>query len=339
MSGCSTASVQAYEDCGASAQGLLPYDATDINTKAIQAAVASATPNGAPSSFKVVAEAMLRSGGLIYYKSNPGDCGTPSPIPGIGVPQIAGLSGSAGSGVVGGLGAAGIISGPLTLGIGAAITVGVGAIEQIFAHHSEAVANEQATICAVVNFFNKYKKQIDVAVQTGQISPDQGAQYLIQIANQAQTGLSSIEKTCDAACVYAAICQAFMNFCHTWYDSIAPAGYIFPQQPGGAPTAMGTPPGGVTATPSNPAPLAPIRSLPQNTYLPAGPGTVAPLAPQLTINSALPGNVRAPDYLNLGYNQQTGQSGQAADVPSFAVNWTMIGAIAAVIALLIVARR
>ena len=37
-------------------------------------------------------------------------------------------------------------------------------------------------------------------------------------------------------------------------------------------------------------------------------------SPALTTNATVPGNASASDYLNLGYNQQTGQSGQVADV-------------------------
>lgn len=341
MSGCSTASAQAYENCGAPAQGLLSYNANDPNAAAIAAAVASSKPANAPSGYAAVCEAMLRAGGLIYYKSNPGDCGAPPSLTGITSGQIAGLSGQAASGVTGVLGAAGFLSGAATLGIGTAITGAVEGIETIFSHHAEAVANEQATICSVAGYFNAAKKQIDAACRAGQISPDAACAYLTQVCNQAKSGLASIMKSCNAACVYQAICQAFINFAHTYYDSIAPTGGVFAQQPGGAPSAYGTPPGGVTVTPSNPAPAAPVRSTPASTYAPAGPSASGTTAPNITTNQALPGNVGAVDYLNLGYNQPTGQAAQRADVPSTSggVNWSAVAGIAAVIALIFTLAR
>jgi hypothetical protein len=334
MAGCATLSAQVYEDCGAPAQGLAKYNALDPNSAAIKAAVASSKPPKAPNSYLNVCEAMLRSGGMIYYKNSPGDCGAPGKVPGFGSGQIAGLSGQAASGVVGGLGVAGIIGGAATLGISAAVAVSVGAIEQIISHHAAAVADEQGTLCSVVAYFNQAKFAIDGAVRAGQISPDQAVSYLTQVANQVQSGLASIEQTCNAACVYGGVAQAFMNFSRTWYDSISPNTGIFPQAPGGPPTYYGTPPGGVTSAPGSLPPAPPIRALLGNEYAPAGPQPGIGLAPPLNLNAALPGNTKAPDYLNQGYNQQTGQSGQAADVPPSTINWTMIGAIVGIIALL-----
>jgi len=335
MSGCPGTSAQAYEDCGAPAQGLSRYPGF-LTGSAIDAAIRSAVlqskPSGAPSSYAVVCEAMLRAGGLIYYKSNPGDCGAPPAPGGITSGQVAGLSGSAASGVIGGLGAVGAISGVATLGITSAISFAVGGIESIFAHHEQAVANEQATICAVANYFNPAKKQIDDACRTGVISPDAASAYLTQVCNQAKTGLSSIAKVCNAAYVYQAICQAFINYAHTWYDTIAPTVGVYPQAPAAAPTAPGTPPGGVTVSPTSPAPAPPVRSQAGSTYAPA----ILTSAPPLNLNSSLPGNYGGVDYLNLGYNQQTGQSGQAADVPpTEGINWVAVGAVAAVIALVV----
>ena len=330
MSGCQANTPQQYEDCGAPAMGLARYG-VDPNVSAIKAAVQQSQPSGAPSGYLNVCEAMLRAGGLIYYKSTPGDCGSISVPTGISSGQITGLAGGAASGVVGGLGAVGVLSGAATLGIGSAITLAVAGISDIFAHHAEAVANEQATICKVALYFNQAKQAIDKAVRYTQISPDEGVSYLIQVANQAKTGLSTIMKSCNAACVYMAICNAFTFYARTWYDYIAPRGVMFTQAPGGPPTGYGTAPGGVTVSPSNPAPPIPLRALPGNIYAPAIVGS----SPPLNENVALPGDLRASDYLNLGYNQQTGQSTQAADVPPpTPINWGAVAAIAAVVLLL-----
>jgi len=156
---------------------------------------------------------------------------------------------------------------------------------------------------------------------------------LIQVCNSAKSGLASIAHACNAACVYQAICQAFINYAHTWYDSIAPtSGVVFAQQPAGAPTSIGTPPGGVAVTPSSLAPPSPVRSLPGTGYAPSGPSASGSVAPLLASNSLITGNPGAVDWLNLGYNQQTGQSAQAADVPNTTnINWTAIGAVASIV--------
>jgi hypothetical protein len=321
MTSCALTSVPAYQSCECANLGLASYGA-DPNDAAIKAAVASAAPSGVRlADFKTAAEAMVRAGGLCYFKTNPGDCGSPSALPGITSGQIAGLSGSAASGVVGGLGAAGIIGGAATLGISAAISVAVAGIEGIFAHHAQAVANEQSTICSVMNYFNPAKHAVDAAVASGQITPDEGITYFIQVANQAKNGLQGIMKSCNAACWYVGFVQAFINYARTWYDFIAPP-FIAAQAPGGPPATYGTPPGGVGTSPGSPAPLPPLRSLPGSTYLPAGPSGINALGQPLQINATLPSgtpsfaNSVPSDYLNLGYNQQTGQSAQRADVPN-----------------------
>ena len=338
MSGCPGTSATAYENCGAPAQGLQPYGAIGNGTLSawIAAAVAQSKPAGAPSGYAVVCEAMLRARGLIYYKQNPGDCGSAGAVPGVlSPPQLVGLSGTAAGGAVAGLGAAGVLAGPATLGISTAISVGVAALEGIFAHHDQAVANEQATICAVANYFNPIMRQLDAAVKSGAISSDTGITNLQQVILTAKNGLVWIIKSCDAACVYAGILQAHLYFAKNYYPSLAPANNIYPQAPANPPDGVGTPPGGVTVTGTTPPPPPPVRSLPSNTYAPAGPSVGNGTGNGLTSNNQLPGNPLAPDNLNAGYNQQTGQSAQAADVPNVPIDWTMIGAIVAIIALLV----
>lgn len=344
MSGCQTsAGVAAYENCGAGPMGLQPYGAIgNGNVDAwVKAAVAQSKPSGAPGDYNVSCEANVRARGIIYYHTNPGDCGAPQAVSGIGTPQVVGLSGSASSGVVGGLGVAGVIGGAATLGITTAISVAVGAIEGIFAHHAQAVANEQATICQVINYFNPLVARLDAAVRAGAISSDDGITYLTQIANSARNGLAEIMKICNASCVYQGTLLAHIYFAKNFYPAIAPVS-IFPQQPSGPPDGLGTPPGGVTITGTNPAPPPPIRSLPSNTYAPAGPSPVlvgGGSAPPIASNNQIPGNPVASDYLNLGYNQQTGQSAQAADVPNAAINWGIVAAVVGIIALFVVIAR
>lgn len=336
-----SAGVAAYENCGIQlVPGLQPYNSNDPNANAITAAVAQSKPSGAGSDYQTAGEACLRAGGILYWTATGAPCQFPTVSGGVTSGQVVGLSGSAASGIFGGLGAAGIIGGAATLGITAAISLAVGGIETIFANHAAAVANENHTICQVAGYFNGAKAQIDAAVRSGQITSDQGVTYLTQVANQAKSGLASIMKVCNASCVYGGILQAFINFARTWYDSIAPRNLPTPQAPGGPPTSWGTPPGGVTTSPSTPAPPQPVRSLPGNTYLPTGPGVV-PQAPgtPLTSNQNLPGNPGASDWLNLGYNQPTGQAAQGADVPNTTVLPSWLLPAAAIILIVLVLQK
>jgi hypothetical protein len=235
----------------------------------------------------------------------------------------------AASGAIGGLGAAGVISGPATLGIGTAISFAVAGIEDIFQHHAQAVANEQSTICNVAGYFNPLLKQIDSAVASGQITDQEGIAAIRQISDQAIAGLQSIYKPCNAACVFQAILRAHKDFVGYYYPILSPRTTFTAQAPGQAPSTYNNPPG---AVPDSGA-TAPLRSTtdPGFAYRP----TIPTAAPPLTPNSILPSGCPAhcpPDYLNRGYAQQTGQSGQYADVPPSGTNWAMWGAIAAIVA-------
>lgn len=330
MSSCPGSSVQVYENCGAPAQGLLTYNPSDPFASAYAAAVSQSKPAGAPSSYTLTCEAMLRARGLIYFKTNPGDCGSAQPLPGVlGGGQIVGLSGSAASGIVGGLGVAGVIGGAATLGISAAVSIAVGAIESVFAHHEQAVQNEQATICSVVNYFNPILRQIDAAVQNGQITPAQGITYVSQVANQAISGLAGIMKQCNASCVYQGILQAHIIFVKTYYPGIAP---LIPAAtaPGAPPSGYGTPPGGVTVSAGNPAPPVPTKSLPVMI------NSSSPNNQSLTIPSQSTSSTA--DYLNSGYNQQTGQSEQLAPIPPSEFPSWILPLVAGILILLVVMR-
>lgn len=333
MAGCAPTSVQSYEACGP-AQGLYAYPGPigipglDPQYKLV---AMRNKPAGSPADFAIVCEACLRARGLLYWKQNAGDCPAPAAIPGISSGQIVGLSGQAASGVLGGLGAAGVISGAATFGIGTAVTLAVSAIEGIFAHHAQAVANEQSTICSVAGYFNPLMKQIDNAVATGKISDQEGIAYVRQVAQQAITGLQGIYKVCNAACVYQGILKAHIDFVGFFYPLLSPIDQFTQNRPGQAPSTINAP-GSVTDSLGTP----PLRSVSDPTF--AYKPSIVAAAPPLTPNKILPSGCTAcPDYLNQGYNQQTGQSGQAADVPPTGTNWTTIGLIVAVLALIFVA--
>lgn len=351
-------SIQAYQNCEAPAEGLLPYPGMPGLTGDVDAQYDIVSTRNTPGGlttvaqkalFKVGCVASLRARGLLYSKATPGDCGRPSSmVQGFSSGQIAGLSGTAASGVIGGLGAAGVLSGAATLGIGTAVTLAVAGISEIFSHHAQAIANEQSTICSVANYLNGLIQQIDAEVASGRITYDQGVTYMKQITNQALTGLSSIASGTNAAVWFSGTVRAHADFASWLYPRISPA-FMAAQAPGSSPSTPNNPPGAVPDAGAT----APLRSMPDPgyAYQPAIPpgsvpalGNAAPIvrssAPPLTPNSILPSGVpygNPSDYLNIGYNQQTGQSAQYADVPPTTTNWTLIGiaVIAGIVAIVV----
>lgn len=324
---CPSTSAQAYENCGAPPQGLYSYPGgfTSPNLDGQYAIVAKRnTPPGAPSSFAMVCEACLRARGLIYWKSTPGDCPKPTASTGIGGGQVVGLSGQAAAGVLGGVGALAIP------GVGPALSVAVAGLTELFTHHTQAVQTEQSTICAVAGYFNPLLRQIDAAVKAGTITDQEGIKYVQQFANQAIAGLQSIYKPCNAACVYQAILRAHADFVGYFYPVLSPLDQLTANRPGQAPSTINAP-GSVIDAHGVP----PLRSTsdPSFAYQPA----ILNSSPLLTPNSVLPsGCMVCSDYLNLGYNQQTGQSGGYADAPpTVGTNWVKWGAIAAIIAAIV----
>jgi hypothetical protein len=357
MAGCAAVqgTVSGAENCLGPPMGLYAYPGRTssplfdaqykiVAQRNIQAGMSPA--NGA--SFVITCEANLRARGLLYARQNAGDCGAPVGAPtGFGSGQIVGLSGAAASGVIGGLGAVGALSGAATFGIGTAVTLAVSAISGIFTHHAAAVANEQATICSVVNYFNPIVKQIDDAVASGQISDQEGIVYMTQVANQAINGLQGIYQKCNAACFFIGFLKAHIDWAGFYYPRLSPNSALTPNRPGQAPSTINPPGSSIDAGAIPPArstsdptfiykpsipvtpPITPPQALP---YTPPTPA-VTP-TPSVTI---LPSGTTMPsDYLNIGYNQPSGQAAQAAPVAPTSTDWPMIAAVV-IIALLLLA--
>lgn len=201
----STASVSGWLGiaplCGLPASRFVP---ASLQSQAATVA-ARHVPPGAPSDWVTVATASLIARGIIYFKNAPGDCGLGTQIQPSETTQIGqGISAMAGAALPG--------IGPF-----------LNAIVGIFgAAHNAAVANEQATICQVASIINQVFAYYDQQVILGNISASNaytGMQsYLAQVNEQLQT----IEKKCNAACVYQGILAAHADFVQSYYPAIAP---------------------------------------------------------------------------------------------------------------------
>ncbi len=214
-----------------------------------QSVAQNSIPPGAPSDFATVCWASLVARGIIYFKSNPGDCPTQSPI-GLSNAQLTGIAGGlAGAGISIGTAAAGIAS--MAGSVLPGIQVAVSAISVIFAAHAQAVANEQQTICSVANIVNQVFAFYDVAVLTGKLSPTTAYSGMQTYLSQVNGQLETIEKTCNAACVYQGILKAHAVFVQYYYPAIAPS-QLSVAAPGAAPIKASSP-GGVISTGTSPS--------------------------------------------------------------------------------------
>lgn len=192
-------------------------------------------PPKAPPGFVNLATACLIARGMIYWKSTPGDCGSPTHVD-FGSAQITGDIGNVAMGIAS-------MAGAQLPGVGEAI----GIIQGIFQHHAQAVANEQATICKVLGVMNQVFKRYDALVANGSISPSAAYAGMQNFIAQVDEQLGSIMKQCNSACVWQGVLAAHSDFVQTYYPAIAPRGF-FSHAPGGAPSLLGTTPGGVLYT-------------------------------------------------------------------------------------------
>jgi hypothetical protein len=202
-------------------------------------------PPSAPSDFVPYCTACLIARGLIYFKNNPGDCGTPTPL-NFEDSQLAGGAASIAVGIAS-------MAGASLPGIGVAIS----AIQGIFAAHAQAVATEQSTICQVAGVINQVFAYYDTLVAEGEISPSTAYAGIQNFLQQANEQLQTIEKTCNAACVYQGILKAHAAFCAIYYPAIAPE-QISAHAPGAPPSSFGTAPGGVISVGASGSPTVSV---------------------------------------------------------------------------------
>lgn len=199
---------------------------------AVQRNIKSATNPPSPGQY-AQGEACLIARGLLYWKSTPGDCGSPTVV------DLTSADIASGAGqIAGGIAS---MAGATIPGLGAAVQ----AVEQIFAHHAQAVATEQQTICSVAQLMNQIIPYYDLQVRNGNISPGSAIAGMQNFIAQVNAKLQTIYKPCNAACVYMSFLAAHSDFLNTYYPAIAPAG-VFAHRPGAPPiTASPTAPGGV----------------------------------------------------------------------------------------------
>lgn len=155
-----------------------------------------------------------------YWKSRPGDCGASSAPGGLfGISRNIGLGANVASqsadAINTGLGLAGAAEAatnaiPI---VGQIVGFFTSILGGIAAHHAQAVALEQSTLCQVVPAFNSALDAIDQEYRLGQLSGTQATQALETLFSQMNQALTQIERQgkCNAACVYLRELQGIID--------------------------------------------------------------------------------------------------------------------------------
>jgi hypothetical protein len=145
------------------------------------------------------AVACLKTRRLIYYKVNPGDCGTRNfDLNSSQLGVSAGLS-------VG----AKVDPEPISKTILTGLATVFGGFT---AAHAKAVQTEETTLCQVSANYNAAATQIEIAVQQGALSTDDASQLLSQIAGQLDPVLATIYKPCNFSCGFRIALKALVAY-------------------------------------------------------------------------------------------------------------------------------
>jgi hypothetical protein len=114
-------------------------------------------------------------------------------------------------------------AGLIVAGVGAAIQI----FGALFAHHAQAVALEQKTVCAAVPAASDSITAITQAVQNGTVPPQTGIQMLqnlqAQFAQQVSPIIKNNSSQCNAACVWVKMLQAIVAELSSQFQDMANA--------------------------------------------------------------------------------------------------------------------
>lgn len=165
--------------------------------------------------FEATAVACQIAKKVLYFKKTPGDCPLQTSYsfgPGANISKAAGIAGLGASSVasIGGLAGVSIAASAAT----AATVIGLVALPFTIwaafeAHHTAAVAKEQATLCEIISSVNPSFDQLDAAVQSGQIDAQTCITAIDQMRTQAKNAFrnSGVYQNCNAACYI----EGYMN--------------------------------------------------------------------------------------------------------------------------------
>lgn len=177
--------------------------------------------------FNNFAEACMRARAVLFCNSSPGDCEGGQVIIGadnstsrlVGTIGNLGIQGAQIGGELAGLtGAALGTLGAVTAGAGFVLSAVISAFQQ----HAQAVARQATALCELAPEMSGYILQIDGAVQSGEITIAQAQGGIAQLATAFQNAIASLEKNCNAFCMYRALIQCVSDITPFYYQAVAP---------------------------------------------------------------------------------------------------------------------
>jgi len=178
---------------------------TDLQQLGLYADRVGSSDAKAPPTVKQLVMASLATNRLIYCKSKEGDCGSPTKPPSTGAAGDILKYGPVGTGAalsIGGLAAGGFAASTAGVALGAA-TLGLSLIAipffAIAAHHAQAVATEQSTLCGVTNAWNGFADAVEIALSAGKAGLQDALVALKNTHDQLISALAGIEKGINAA--------------------------------------------------------------------------------------------------------------------------------------------
>jgi hypothetical protein len=136
------------------------------------------------------AEATININLLLYWKSQPGDCGSPTQMSSSALQATQGLklaaAGTGAAGAIGGLAVTGFAASAGGIALGAA-TLGIGLIALPLsiwaAHKAEAKAKGQSALCQITSAYNGTAPAVEDALISGQITLQQAIDWQNQASN------------------------------------------------------------------------------------------------------------------------------------------------------------
>lgn len=176
--------------------------------------------------FNNFAEACMRSRAILFCNQSPGDCGVSSQsLEASNTAQFVGQIGSTGieaAQTVGTLakltGTAASILGSVTAGAGFVLS----AIVSAFQRHAQAVANQSHALCELAPEMTQNIAEIDASVAAGRDSATDAANAIAQLAAEFQNAIASLEKNCNAFCMYHALIECVSAITPYYYEALPP---------------------------------------------------------------------------------------------------------------------
>lgn len=197
------------------------YDPNDPLGQDYKNVIAEAPSATRSAVWDALAEACMRSRAMLFCNQTPGDSGTTQSAAAssnaLGVSLSQNLSTEA---QVGGLAANALQAVPV---VGQIAGPALQEILSLFQHHAQAEAAQSGALSKLGPYVTQAIRQVDYAVASGQISPEEGVSFLESISASMKSSDASLTKSCNAFCGYNAIVDCIAKVSTYYYALLSPS--------------------------------------------------------------------------------------------------------------------